>query len=148
MYKNIMVAVDGSDTSDKALQEAINLAKDQQATLRIVYAIDEVNINVGSEFPNPTDVEKAWIDSGREILGKAQNSASTMEIKAEAQLLEINKLGVGIADAIVQEAKTWPADLIVAGTHGRSGLSHLLLGSVAEGIVRISPVPILLIRGK
>ena len=148
MYKHILVAVDGSDTSDRALHEAINLAKDQQAILRIVYAVDEVNINASPEFPNPTEIEQAWTDAGREILDKAQNSARTAGIKAETRLLEIDKLGVRTADAIIQEAKTWPADLLVAGTHGRSGLSHLLMGSVAEGIVRICPVPILLIRAK
>ncbi|MCL4472285.1 MAG: universal stress protein [Sulfuricella sp.] len=148
MYKHILVAVDGSDTSDRALHEAINLAKDQQAILRIVYAVDEVNINVSPEFPNPTEIEQAWTDAGREILDKAQNSARAAGIKAETRLLEIDKLGVRTADAIIQEAKTWPADLLVAGTHGRSGLSHLLMGSVAEGIVRICPVPILLIRAK
>lgn len=148
MYKHILVAVDGSDTSDRALHEAINLAKDQQAILRIVYAVDEVNINASPEFPNPTEIEQAWTDAGREILDKAQNSARATGIKAETRLLEIDKLGVRTADAIIQEAKTWPADLLVAGTHGRSGLSHLLMGSVAEGIVRICPVPILLIRAK
>ena len=49
---------------------------------------------------------------------------------------------------IVGEAAAWPAELIVVGTHGRRGLSHLFIGSVAEGIVRISQVPVLLIRGK
>lgn len=148
MYKRILVAVDGSDTSDRALQEAINLAKDQKAVLRIVYAIDEVNINAGSEFVYPAEIVQAGVKSGHEILDKAHKLAHTAGVKVETQLLEIDKLGVRIADAIIQVAKTWPADLLVAGTHGRSGLSHLLLGSVAEGIVRICPAPILLVRGK
>ena len=49
---------------------------------------------------------------------------------------------------IAAEAKAWPADLIVIGTHGRRGVDHLLMGSVAEGVVRISPVPVLLIRDR
>jgi nucleotide-binding universal stress UspA family protein len=69
-------------------------------------------------------------------------------VAAESQLVKIESLGLRIADAIIQEAAKWSADLIVAGTHGRSGLSHLLVGSVAEGILRVSPVPILLIRSK
>jgi nucleotide-binding universal stress UspA family protein len=116
--------------------------------VRIVYAIDEVNINAGAEFVNPEEIENAWIKSGLEILDKAQSQAHTAGIRAETRLLEIDKLGVRIADAIIENAKTWPADLVVAGTHGRTGLSHLLMGSVAEGIVRICPVPILLIRGE
>lgn len=148
MYQHILVAVDGSDTSDRALAEAIALAKDQQAALRIVYAIDEVNINLGAEFPNPPEIEAAEVKSGLEILHQAQGAACAAGVETSIQLIEIDKLGVRIADAIVREALDWPADLIVAGTHGRSGLSHLLLGSVAEGLVRASPVPILLIRSR
>ena len=52
------------------------------------------------------------------------------------------------APLLAAEAKAWPADLIVIGTHGRRGVDHLLMGSVAEGVVRISPVPVMLIRGR
>ncbi|HUW50669.1 MAG TPA: universal stress protein [Sulfuricella sp.] len=149
MYKHILVAVDGSDTSDRALREAINLAKDQRAMLRIVYAVDEVNINAGAEFVNPTEIADTWVKSGLEILDKAKNQAHAAGVHdAESRLIEIDKLRVSVADAIIENAKTWPADLLVAGTHGRTGLGHLLMGSVAEGLVRICPVPILLIRGK
>ena len=150
MYKHILVAIDSSSTSDRAFLEAIKLAKDQQATLRIVYAVDEANINTSPEFVNPTELVDAWAESGHAILDKAKNQALAAGVQAETQLIEseIIKLGVGIADAIVAEAKAWPADLLVIGTHGRTGLSHLLFGSVAEGIVRICPVPILLIRAK
>ncbi len=51
-----------------------------------------------------------------------------------------------MAHAIVEEARHWPADLIVVGTHGRKGLRHLLVGSIAEGVIRDSHVPILLVR--
>ena len=148
MYKQIAVAVDGSDTSERALSEAIGLAKDQQARLRIIYAIDETNVNVGSEFTAPPEMEKWWADAAREILGKACKQAQEAGVAAETRLIEIDKLGSGIADAIIEDAKTWPAGLVVAGTHGRTGLAHLLMGSVAEGLVRRCPVPILLVRGK
>ena len=150
MYKRILVAIDSSPTSDRALSEAIKFAKDQQATLRIVYAVDEANITTSPEFVNPTELADAWEKSGQEVLDKAKTQALAAGIQAETKLIEseIIKLGVGIADAIVAEAKTWPADLLVIGTHGRTGLSHLLFGSVAEGIVRICPVPILLIRAQ
>ncbi|MHB1232687.1 MAG: universal stress protein [Burkholderiales bacterium] len=148
MYERILVAVDGSETADLALQHAISLAQDQQAQLRIVYAVDEINLNLETEFAAQAEIVKAWIEAGRDILGKAQNRVQTAGLKAEAKLLEIDKLGYRIADVVVQEAKDWPADLLVVGTHGRRGLSHVFLGSVAESIVRICPVPVLLIRGK
>ncbi|MGD9786984.1 MAG: universal stress protein [Sulfuricellaceae bacterium] len=147
MYKRILVAVDGSDTSEHALREAISLARDQQARLRIVYAIETVNINAGSEFSPPPDMEKWWADAGREILDKARNQAQEAGVEAETRLIEIDKLGEGVPDAIVEDARAWPADLVVAGTHGRTGLAHLLMGSVAEGIVRHCRTPVLLVRG-
>ena len=63
----------------------------------------------------------------------------------QTRLLEAD--GERIASVIVEEAKRWPADLIVIGTHGRSGFSRILFGSVAEGVVRTAHVPVLLVRG-
>jgi nucleotide-binding universal stress UspA family protein len=57
-------------------------------------------------------------------------------------------MGERIASVIEGEARRWQADLIVIGTHGRSGLSRLLLGSVAEGVVRVASVPVLLVRAE
>jgi nucleotide-binding universal stress UspA family protein len=148
MYKRILAAVDGSDTSELALREAVGLARDQQALLRIVYVVDEATIFAAAEFVSPVEIEKAWVESGRAALSTAKSFAQAAGIEAETKLLENEALGWRIADVIVQEAKSWPADLLVIGTHGRSGLDHLLLGSVAEGIVRMSPVPVLLVRGK
>jgi nucleotide-binding universal stress UspA family protein len=147
MYQRILVAVDGSEISNLALQHAIELAKDQQALLRIVYAVDVLNLNFDTEFAAQAEIEKAWVEAGRDILSKAQNRVHTAGLKAEIKLLEIDQLGYRIADVVVQEAKAWPADLLVVGTHGRRGLSHVFLGSVAEGVVRICPIPVLLIRG-
>ena len=143
MYKKILVPVDGSKTSDAALKEAAELAMDQGAKLRIVYAIDEASILAGSEYGDMLGAEKAQVDSGKRILERAKGSYP----EAETGLLETEKVGEGISEVIVQDAAEWGADLIVAGTHGRTGLRHLLMGSVAEGIVRISKVPVLLVRG-
>ena len=146
MYQRILAAVDDSTTSNLALKEAIGLAKDQHAILRIVYVVDEISLYGDAQFVDPSEIEKAWIKTGHEILAKAQSLARSAGIDAEVKLLETENIGERMADAIVAEAKGWPADLVVAGTHGRSGLNHLLMGSVAEGIVRSSPVPILLVR--
>jgi nucleotide-binding universal stress UspA family protein len=67
-------------------------------------------------------------------------------VKVDTLLLET--LGRRVADVIVREAKKWRADVIVLGTHGRSGLSRVVLGSDAELVVRESPVPVLLVRGR
>jgi nucleotide-binding universal stress UspA family protein len=148
MYKRILVAVDGSDTSQLALQEALNLTKESGGQLHIVHVVDEVTFDLYQEVVDPGEIQKAIIKSGEEILNKAQIAVRAANVKAETRLLEIEKLGRRVPDMIAQEADAWPADLIVIGTHGRHGFNHLLMGSVAEGVVRIATKPVLLIRGK
>lgn len=148
MFTRILVAVDGSDTAEQALLEAIKLAKAFQAQLRIVHAIDIVNINLGTEFPNPSEISDAITKSGQEILRKAETVARAAGIPVETRLIEIDTLGHRIPEVIAADAEAWPADLIVICTHGRRGLSHLFLGSVAEGVARVATKPVLLIRGK
>ncbi len=143
MYKRILVPVDGSKTSDAALAEAIGLAKDQEAQLRVIYVIDEASIVAGSEYGDMLGVEKTQIDMGKRVLEKAKSLFQ----EAETKLLETQSVGQGISAVIVHDADEWGADLIVAGTHGRTGLRHLLMGSVAEGIVRIAKAPVLLVKG-
>lgn len=147
MYKHILVAVDGSDTSKLALREAITLVKEWQAQLRIVHVVEEVTFNIDAMYVLDA-YQEAMRKTGEEVLKKAEAVARESGVKAEIKLLEIETLGHRIPDMIVEEAQNWPADLIVLGTHGRRGFNHLLMGSVAEGIVRISPKPVLLIRGK
>ncbi|HUW76197.1 MAG TPA: universal stress protein [Gallionella sp.] len=146
MYQRILAAVDDSPASDLALREAIGLAKDQHAKLRIVYVVDKIAIYDSTQLS--PEVEKTWNDIGRGILDKARRSARAGGIEAEIKLLETEVPGTRMAEAILAEAGAWPADLVVAGTHGRTGLDHLLMGSVAEGIVRGCPVPILLVRNR
>lgn len=145
MFKHILVAVDGSESSRLALHEAANLAREQQARLRIVHVVDEVKVHWEMEFADLAALREAAIQSGREILNRAKLVAQDAGVEAEAKLLEIGMPGGRIADKIAQEAGAWPADLIVAGTHGRRGFNHLLMGSVAEGVLRVAPTPLLLI---
>lgn len=147
MYKSILVAIDGSQTSEAALNEAIQFARAAGSRLRIVNVVDEVNLN-WSEFPNTVELWNVLVASGRALLGKAASTAAEAGVEADTRLIELDRLGDRIPDALAREADAWPADLIVVGTHGRRGLSHLLLGSVAEGIVRVASKPILLVRGK
>ena len=148
MFKRILVAVDGSDTAEQALLEAIKLAKEHQAQLRIVHAVDIVNLNLSTEFPQSSEISDAVTQNGREILRKAEAVARGAGIPVETRLIEIDTLGHRIPEMIAADAEAWPADLIVICTHGRRGVSHLFLGSVAEGVVRVATKPVLLIRGK
>ena len=146
MYQRILIAVDGSDTSGRAMQEALQLAKNQQALLRVVYVVDEASIFSDTEFVDRSAIERAAIHTGHKVLEKANMAAEAEGVSIETKMLETDSVGDKVAHAIVEEARNWPADLIVVGTHGRKGLRHLFMGSIAEGVMRDSPVPILLVR--
>jgi len=148
MYQRILVPVDGSNTSDVALREAIQSVGDRNAELRIVHVIEDVVPMWDVEFLNINEIREGLRQTGRRVLAKAEAVARDAGIKAETKLIEASPPGARIASMIAAEAKAWPADLIVIGTHGWRGVDHLLMGSVAEGVVRISPVPVLLIRGR
>lgn len=145
MYQRILVPVDGSETAEHALQEAVRLAAGK-ARLRVVYAMDGVNY-FDPEVAGLIDYEaqdEAVRRAGKRALSRAADRVRQAGMEAETVLLEVP--GEGIAALIEHDAHIWRADLIVMGTHCRSALSHLLLGSVREDVVRGSPTPVLLVR--
>lgn len=146
MYKRILVPVDGSSTSDLAVNEALRLAASQQAELCFIHVLEDVSMAWygGGYVEVGQQLESAQKESGEHILNKAVDEAAQAGITAEAKLLGAG--GERAARVIVAEAQKWPADIIVLGTHGRSGFDHLLFGSVAESVVRIATTPVLLIR--
>ncbi len=148
MYAHILIAVDDSATSNRALQEAIRLAQDQHAALRIVYVADTLALQGAAPLADAAESEQAWREIGDVILERARAVAAGAGVSAETALLETEDVEDRVAQAITGEARRWGADLLIAGTHGRGGLKHMIMGSVAEGIVRHAPVPVMLVRGQ
>ncbi|HTS21691.1 MAG TPA: universal stress protein [Casimicrobiaceae bacterium] len=150
MFRRILVPIDGSPTSNRGLEEAIALAKDQTARLCLVHIVDELVITQGFDgtmYVPPSYVDsfvKALSERGRKLLAKAEAQARKGHVKAETVLLKT--AGQRVADVIIKQAKKWRADVIVLGTHGRRGLSRVLMGSDAEVVVREATVPVLLVR--
>ncbi len=146
MFKRILVPVDGSRTSARGLDEAIKLAQGQKATLVILHVVDEMVIAYGAEMI-PVYVDEI-IDSlragGKKILARAVAKARARGVRLKSVL--VDKFGGPVADVIVAQAKKEHADLIVLGTHGRRGVTRMVMGSDAEGVVRRTPVPVLLVR--
>lgn len=154
MYKRILVAVDDSTTSNAALNEAITLAKALGAALRIVHVADEAPIRnaVGLEaLLDVAQVEDAMRQAGQALLDAAAKKAADAGVQAETGLLEApSKLETShkrVAEWIVEGADAWQADLVVAGTHGRRGFARLLVGNVAEDLVRMANTSLVLVRG-
>ncbi len=144
MYQKILVPVDGSFTSSHALQEAIKLAKQMGARLELVHVYEDAIYLVDENYFNYEELQKTIHDCGEKILASAAEIVGAANIPIETRLIQSNN--ERIASVLVEEAKRWQAELIVIGTHGHSGFSRLLLGSVAEGVARSASVPVLLIR--
>jgi nucleotide-binding universal stress UspA family protein len=83
-------------------------------------------------------------EHGKGVLARARQVAESASVPTESVLVE--RFGERLGDAVVAEAAKWNADLIVLGTHGRRGVSRLLLGSGAEQVLRLSPLPVLIVR--
>ena len=145
MYQRILVPVDGSHTGTLGLQEAMRIAADQRARLKVLSVIDEHVVAQNFEgMINAGDLIDALRESGHKAVNNAIALAKKHGLTAESALLET--VGERVSDIIVREAKKWKADLIVMGTHGRRGFDRLVLGSDAEGVLRHSPVPVLMVR--
>lgn len=125
--------------------EAIELARNQGATLRLVHVLDELILGPGAEtlvyLGNTVDLLR---EAGEQVVEKAEAAVQESGLESESVILEIT--GGRAADSIVAEANAWGADLMVLGTHGRRGVKRLIMGSDAEEIVRTTPVPVLLVR--
>lgn len=145
MINKILVPVDGSSTSMRGLAEAIALVKQVNGTLRILHVVDELLM---SDVPLGTDYYNKWVAGvrarGQEVMRKAQTFCRAKDVDAEAVLAET--MGKRAADAIIDQATQWPADMIVMGAHGRRGITRLLMGSDAELVLRSSAVPVMLVR--
>lgn len=147
VYRRILVAVDGSRPSDLALTHAAGLAREQDALLRLIHVIEDPYWYLRFAAAASLDaaaLERAWREAGTGILAAAARQANDLAAAPELALLE--PAGESVAAAVVAEAERWSADLIVMGTHGNRGVERLLLGSVAEGVARTAPCPLLLLR--
>lgn len=144
MYQRILVPIDGSHTSDCALEEAIKFARIHQAKLILLHILEDVRYLDVENYMNYAQLIEPVRNSVQDMLAKSTEHARQAGVEVEKKLLEAK--GRRVASVIVDEATQWPADLIVIGTHGRSGFDRLLLGSIAEGVLRMAHIPILLIR--
>ncbi|MBV9332790.1 MAG: universal stress protein [Candidatus Eremiobacteraeota bacterium] len=142
MFKKIAVALDGSESAQQAARVALELAESKSAELGFCSVVDPV-LAVGTSPVSPAmdlvvrDMER----EARGIVAGAVESAHRQGILASGE----TRCGVA-AFAFLKYAESFGADLIVMGTHGRRGFAHLLMGSVAEVVLRESRVPVLIVH--
>jgi nucleotide-binding universal stress UspA family protein len=142
MFKRILVPIDGSETSNRALVAALQMARDNGGRVRAVHAYDELAHLTGYEFT--TEVLQQARTYARKVIADAMEIAQASGVTADSKLLE--QPGRRLGEVVADEARAFDADLIVVGTVGRRGFSRALLGSGAEQVIRLAPVPVLVMR--
>ena len=149
MYRRILVPLDGSDLSERALQPAFQLAEkfEAQVTLLRVIAVDESMVAAAGTGPQYLKLRDM-----REEREQAESACYLQAIQGQwrdSSVPVASRVAVGAApEMIVQVAEQCGAELIVMSTHGRSGLNRFLYGSVAEAVLRGAQMPLLLIPVK
>lgn len=146
MYKHILVPVDGSPTSNAGLAEAIKLAKLVGAKVRLLHVVDQMPMAISAEGFGVLSVDVLALlkEAGERILAQAKEQARAGGVSAETVLMD--NTGGRLSECVAKQVQSWPADLVVIGTHGRRGVGRMLMGSDAEQVVRHATVPVLLYR--
>jgi nucleotide-binding universal stress UspA family protein len=143
-FHRILVPIDGSETSNKALVAALQIARDDGGQVRLAFALDEMAYISGYEYAGNL------IEIARKSAAKALDDGLAI-VKAAGVAGDIQLIdapGRRLGETIAEAARSWNADLIVVGTHGRHGVGRVLLGSGAEQIIRMAPTPVLVIRAE
>jgi nucleotide-binding universal stress UspA family protein len=139
MYDRIVVPTDGSEGMARVLEHAADLARAHDAGLDFVYV---VNTAAFANLP----METSWEGVRESLKEEGEAALEGAERAAEGVPTERHVLEGSPAREIVAYAERSGADLVVMGTHGRGGINRILVGSVAERVVRTAPMPVLTVR--
>ncbi len=149
MYARIVIAVDGSDIGERALEHGLRLAKAVGSPVTIVHVTESTAVmgagyaTVAGTIVDPVpELVAAMVEAGRGILRDAEAKARALGVEAEC----VHVRDTYPADGIVHTADEVGAELIVMGSHGRRGLTRLLLGSQANHVLTHAKVPVLVTR--
>lgn len=144
MYDKILVPIDGSETSRKALEEAVKLAELTGGQLRILHVVDALSHLKGFEASAVylTDLLPQLLKAGRDLVEQAKREIGGQNVDTEV----VESSGEAVSEVIVERAREWDAEIIVLGTHGRRGIERIVMGSDAEQVARTAHVPVLLVR--
>ena len=142
MYDRILIPTDGSECADSAVEHALDIAAQYDAELHVLSIVDSRDVSHSAPAISPEQVQQTLRD-------RAESVVESVADRAEAAgVTVVTAVESGIPDDVVVEyAADEDCDLIVMGTHGRTGLERYLLGSVTERTVRRSSVPVLTVRG-
>jgi nucleotide-binding universal stress UspA family protein len=144
VLKNILVPTDFGDPSEQALRYGRHFARQFGATLHVLHTIQNVMIPGGAEVPVAAVQQ---VEQGLESVARRQmDQLITDDDRTSLSVVTAVRVAPSAASDIVEYARSNAIDLVVMGTHGRGVLGHLLMGSVAERVVRSAPCPVLTVR--
>ncbi|NML17660.1 universal stress protein [Azohydromonas caseinilytica] len=144
MYARVLVPIDGSAASGRALREALELARHLGAMLVLLHVVDAYNLLLGSDTQTGFDAARlAMLEHGKALLEQHRQVVDAAGVSCEVVLREV--LSSRISSAILEEARTRQCDLIVMGMHGRNGRTRLALGTDTEHVLRGARIPVLLV---
>ena len=144
MFKHILLATDGSAASEHAARLAVQLARIHGARLTALYVVDPYPY-LGIGEANPLGFQ-AYMSAALQHAAEAHAGIMTLCEQASVPCQPRVAEDVAAAAGIVQSARQVEADLVVVGSHGRTGVARLMLGSVASRVVAESPIPVLVVR--
>ena len=139
MFKKILVPYDGSHHSERALETAIHMARNDGAALHVIYAYDKLPDYLGE--PNLQEVLNRVLSAARGLMDNAAQQAHDQGIEVTTDVLE-----GPAAEAILRVAEIENFDLIIMGSRGLGHLKGLLLGSVSERVLRQAKIPVMIMR--
>lgn len=145
MYSKILVALDGGAISSQVFDSALALASAMHAQLHPLYVVDSTVPVLEAPGYDPTFLIDAFREEGKNIVDDTTKQMAERGVAGTPHVVEVD-LGTSIAHGILIVARDLGADLIVMGTHGRRGMRRLMLGSVAEEVLRSADVPVLMIN--
>jgi nucleotide-binding universal stress UspA family protein len=139
LFSKILIATDGSKYSQGATVKSLEIARFHKAKVYALYVIDLRALTTVNGMPAPNNIYLILEEEGKHAVGQVKEMAGDLPV-------ETFVLAGHPADTIVQFAKDNGIDLIVTGTLGKSGIEELLLGSVAEKVIRHAPCPVLVVK--
>lgn len=143
MFRKILCPVDFSEPAAAARDKAVELAKSGGGEIRLIHVVEPILVPADFAFGpvTPIELEEQFVKQSEEKLKAIGEAVKAAGVKVDLIL----KRGKPF-DEIVRAGKEWGADLVVIGTHGLTGLSHILMGSTAEKVVRKSPCAVLVVK--